>query len=282
MAILSAFLTTLSRAEDSFFHSNGVKIRYVTAGEGVPVVLIHGWMGDAAMWGKDSSGNAKPTPPAGFRVIAMDCRGHGKSDKPHDASKYGAEMALDVVRLLDHLRIKKAHLVGYSMGAFIVGKVVATHPERVLSAIYGGQAPLLIGEAGAKEIEVFAKAVDEGKGLGPYIMEVRPGLTPEAANAIAKMMYDGKDVKAWALAGLSFGGFEVNAEDLAKARIPTLFVYGSKESEGTKTRIAALQKLLVMCELKVIEGGDHISTLAKPDFGATIVKFLGSAKQSGL
>ncbi|MBC8063558.1 MAG: alpha/beta hydrolase, partial [Chlorobia bacterium] len=177
VTMLVAASAMFVHATDGFFNSNGVKIRYVSEGQGVPIVLIHGWMSDAAMWGTDFAGNAKPTPPAGFQVIAMDCRGHGKSDKPHDPAKYGVEMALDVVRLLDHLKIKKAHLVGYSMGTFIVGKVVATHPERVLSVIYGGQAPLLIGEAGAKEIEVFAKAVDDGKGLGPYLMHVRPGLT---------------------------------------------------------------------------------------------------------
>ena len=57
----------------------------------------------------------------GFQLIALDCRGHGKSDKPHDPAEYGPEMAADVVRLLDHLRIEKAHLLGYSSGAFIAG-----------------------------------------------------------------------------------------------------------------------------------------------------------------
>src|SRR6185436_5649627 len=111
-------------------------------------------------------------------------------------------MAADVVRLLDHLKIKKAHLIGYSMGTFIAAKVAATNPGRVLSVVYGGQAPLLTGEAGSREIDVFAKAVDEGKGLGAYIIEVtppdRPKPTVELANEIAKFLYDGKDVQAFA------------------------------------------------------------------------------------
>ena len=114
-------------AADDVFDSNGVKIRYVTEGKGVPIVFIHGWMGDSTTWGRDKAGNTKlnTTDAAGFQLIALDCRGHGKSDKPHEPEKYGAEMAADVVRLLDHLKLEKAHLIGYSMGAFIAGKVAA-------------------------------------------------------------------------------------------------------------------------------------------------------------
>src|SRR5262249_32665934 len=134
-------------AADDVFDSNGVKIRYVTEGKGEPVVLIHGWMADSSMWGRDQSGNTKlDTKGAdGFQLIALDCRGHGKSDKLYDPGKYGPEMAADVVRLLDHLKIEKAHLIGYSSGAFIAGKVAATHPERVKSVVYAGQAPLVEG-----------------------------------------------------------------------------------------------------------------------------------------
>src|SRR5262249_52412766 len=146
------------------------------AGEGEPVVLIHGWMGESSMWGRDLFGNTKldTTNAKGFRLIALDCRGHGKSDKPHDVERYGPEMAADVVRMLDHLKIAKAHLVGYSSGAFIAGRVAATHPERVLSIVYGGQAPLVATakssgpskSSGSSEVEIFARAVDEGKDLG--------------------------------------------------------------------------------------------------------------------
>ena len=114
-------------------------------------------------------------------MIALDCRGHGKSDKPHDPEKYGPEMAADVVRLLDHLKIEKAHLIGYSSGAFIAGKVAATHPKRVLSVVYAGQAPLVAGakSSDSSEVEVFAKAVDEGKDLGSYIIAVTPPGKPK-------------------------------------------------------------------------------------------------------
>lgn len=273
-----------AQASDSFFNSNGVKIRYVVAGEGEPVVLIHGWMGDSGMWGQDMAGNTKLTPTPGFQAIALDCRGHGKSGKPHDPAKYGAEMAMDVVRLLDHLKIKKAHLIGYSMGAFIAGKVAATHPDRVLSVIYGGQVPLIVGapSSGSREVEVFAKAVDAGKGLGPYLMYVTPADRPKPtlaqANALAKFLYGGKDVKAFALAGLSLGALEVPLKDLKKCKAPVLFIYGAKEPDHLRRRVATLQKALGRCEVKAVGGADHVTTPANPEFGATIIKFLNAHK----
>jgi pimeloyl-ACP methyl ester carboxylesterase len=273
-------------AADDVFDSNGVKIRYVTEGKGEPVVLIHGWMGDSSMWGRDRSGNTKLVTKGadGFRLIALDCRGHGKSDKPHDPGGYGPEMAADVVRLLDHLKLEKAHLIGYSMGAFIAGKVAATNPERVLSVVYAGQAPLVAGAraSGSSEVDVFARAVDEGKDLGSYIIAVTPPGKPKPtegqAKAIAKFIFDGKDVKAFAAAGRSFKNLEVTGEQLRKCKAPILFIHGGNESDHVKDRVAAVRKLLGRGEVKIVDGADHITTLIKPEFASAIIEFLRSGK----
>src|SRR5262249_8504873 len=276
-------------AADGVFDSNGVKIRYVTEGKGEPVVLIHGWMADSSMWGRDAAGNTKLKGADGFRLIALDCRGHGKSDKPHEITQYGPEMAADVVRLLDHLKIEKAHLIGYSSGAFIAGKVAATHPERVLSIVFGGQAPLIKGpkppepkSSGPGEVEVFGRAVDEGKELGVYLMHVwpkdKPKLTEEQANALAKLMYGNKDVKAFAAAGRGFKFLGVTEDELKKCNAPILFIHGGNESDTVKDSVANARKLLGRGEVKIIEGGDHITTLAKPEFGTAILEFLRGVK----
>jgi len=274
-----------AQAADEFFDSNGVKIRYVTEGKGEAIVLIHGWMGDSAMWGADLAGNTKLKSVDGFQAIALNCRGHGKSDKPHDVAKYGTEMAEDVVRLLDHLKIEKAHLIGYSSGSFIAGYVAATHPERVISVVYGGQAPVIAGKVKAgdfSECEGFAKAVDEGKGLGSYIIDITPAGKPKPteaqANAIAKFMYGNKDVKAYALAGVTFKDLAVTEEQLKKCQAPILFIHGGNESAHVKNRVAMVHKLLGRGEVKIIEGRDHISTLSKPEFGAAIMAFLQANK----
>lgn len=270
-------------AADEVFDSNGVKIRYVTEGKGEPVVLIHGWMSDSGMWGQDQSGNTRlDTAGAdGFQLIALDCRGHGKSDKPHDPEKYGPEMAADVVRLLDHLKIGKAHLIGYSSGAFIAGKVAATHPERVLSVVYAGQAPVITEAMKASdfsEVDVFAKAVDEGKGLGSYIIAVTPPdmgtPTEDFAKAIANSLYGDKDVKAFSAAGRGFKNLDVTVEQLAKCKAPILFIHGGNESDHVKNRVATVRELLGRGEVRIVEGGDHITTLIKPEFASAILEFL--------
>lgn len=276
-------------AADEVFDSNGVKIRYVTEGTGEAVVLIHGWMGDSSMWGQDSAGNTKlnTTGANGFQLIALDCRGHGKSDKPHDPEKYGPEMAADVVRLLDHLKIEKAHLIGYSSGAFIAGKVAATHPERVLSVVYAGQAPVIteaMKPSDFSEVDVFAKAVDEGKGLGAYIIAVIPAGNPKPtedfAKAIANSLYGDKDVKAFAAAGRGFKNLDVSVEQLAKCKAPILFIHGGNESDHVKNRVATVRELLGRGEVRIVEGGDHMTTLTKPEFASAILEFLRSVNQN--
>jgi len=102
-----------SQLQDKFFDSNGVSIRYVEAGSGEPIVLAHGSGQSLAAW-IDSGVLSNLS--RGFHVIAFDARGHGKSGKPHESKMYGREMPLDIVRLLDHLGIQKAHIVGFSMG----------------------------------------------------------------------------------------------------------------------------------------------------------------------
>ena len=75
----------------------------------------------------------------GFRVVAIDNRGHGESDKLYDRALYTAPlMAEDARRLMDHLAIPRADVMGYSMGARITAFLALAHPERVRSAIFGG------------------------------------------------------------------------------------------------------------------------------------------------
>src|SRR5262249_5072697 len=118
------------------FDSNGVKIHYTVEGQGEPVVLIHGAFSSADLnWRLPGTVKALA---AHDQVIALDVRGHGHSDKPAREEDYGVETAEDVIRLLDHLKIEKAHIVGYSMGGMIAMKVVTKHPDRARSLTLGG------------------------------------------------------------------------------------------------------------------------------------------------
>lgn len=130
------------------FESDGVEIQFDDVGAGDPIVLIHGW-------GSSAQHNFGDTGISGdvglismlarrFRVIAMDCRGHGRSAKPHRQELHGKyiygrpQMAADVVGLLDHLELARASVVGYSMGSSIALELMLKHPDRLRAAVLGG------------------------------------------------------------------------------------------------------------------------------------------------
>jgi alpha/beta superfamily hydrolase len=122
-------------AEDFTFDSDGTEIFYSVDGKGQPVVLIHGAGATGAInWRLPKIVQMLSE---NYRVITMDVRGHGKSGKP-DNGAVGVAAVEDLRRLLDHLKLDKAHLVGYSMGGMISLKMIAEHPERVQSAVIGG------------------------------------------------------------------------------------------------------------------------------------------------
>jgi pimeloyl-ACP methyl ester carboxylesterase len=142
------------------FDSNGVEIAFVdrpARGEdrGEPILLIHGFASNHLVnW--DNTLWVKTLTEDGRRVVAFDDRGHGQSGKPHRPEDYTTPiMAEDARRLLDHLGIERADVMGYSMGARITAFLTLAHPERVRSAILGGLGHHLV----------------EGVGLPLYIAE---------------------------------------------------------------------------------------------------------------
>ena len=118
------------------FTSGGVKIHYVVEGKGEPVILVHGLFSSAKMNWVMPGTEAELA--KHYQVIAFDNRGHGQSGKPEAEDQYGVQMVEDVVRLMDHLHITKAHVAGYSLGGMITLKLLTLHPERVSSAVLGG------------------------------------------------------------------------------------------------------------------------------------------------
>jgi pimeloyl-ACP methyl ester carboxylesterase len=131
LLLLISLLPAMASAEDKFFNSNGARIRYVDQGTGEPVVLVHGYTSVIERAWIETG--VFPNLAKDYRVIALDLRGHGKSDKPHDPKAY-AELGQDVVRLLDHLNIARAHIVGYSLGGVITAKLLTTNPDRFITS----------------------------------------------------------------------------------------------------------------------------------------------------
>jgi pimeloyl-ACP methyl ester carboxylesterase len=154
-----------------FFDSNGVSIHYEVFGEGEPIILIHGFASNLQEnW--VATGWVDTLMPL-RQVIALDCRGHGKSDRPREPEAYSSDsMSGDVIAVLDHLGIARADLFGYSMGGGIVLRLLAGYPDRFASAIAGG-----VGERNNHELQAL-DGLRGGRARSPSAGPGLPSLTP--------------------------------------------------------------------------------------------------------
>lgn len=271
--VLSA---AVAAAEDKFFDSNGVKIHYVVEGQGEPVVLIHGFTGSVPVqWGMPGIISKLRT---NYQVIALDNRGHGRSGKPHDPKQYGAEMVGDVIRLLDHLTIKKAHIVGYSMGGFMTGYLLTAHPDRVITATLGGAGWSQADDTRLSFLTDLAESLDAGKGIGPLIVHLtpadRPKPTEEQISAINQMLMLTNDSKALAACIRGMKGLEVTEAQLRANKVPTLCLIG--DQDPLKEGVDAMQKVMANVTVEVIEGTDHMTCFRAPAFIEDLQAFLAS------
>ena len=152
--------------------SDGVKLAFGRAGVagGPPVMLVHGF-GSSHGQNWKSTGWYSTLTAAGFAILAMDCRGHGMSGKPHDPALYGHDrMAEDVVAVMDETGIAAAHYCGYSMGGFIGLRFIAAHPARVRKLALCGVGEFYlrgprISDPGARDTLAEALEMDDASGV---------------------------------------------------------------------------------------------------------------------
>jgi pimeloyl-ACP methyl ester carboxylesterase len=240
--------------EGHYLDSNGVRIHYTDEGTGVPVVLLHGLGFSANLQWRE--GGQRDTLLKHYRVIALDNRGHARSDKPHDPKQYGNEMSEDLARLLDHLKIEKAHIVGYSLGGFITLKFVATHPERVLSATMcaaGWQQPvpesLAFAEGVAQEFERGEVGIVL-KRLGGY-----PELTFVRRLGIRTAIALTGSSRPFAALVRASHDLCVTEEQLRSNKIPALTIIGEKD--GLLPDVKALHEHMAKHQFIVLPGLTH-------------------------
>lgn len=245
LIVLASMVAGSSGVRADEFDSNGVKIHYVVAGKGEPVILVHG-LYSSAKRGWELPGIMSELA-KNFRVIALDCRGHGESGKPESDDEYGEKMAEDVVGLMDHLHIAKAHVVGYSMGGMIVMKLLTRHPERVMSAVLGGMGWLKTGSP-----------------LQRFWEMARPRENQKVPDACLR-----------GLAKLAVTEAEVKA-----VRVPVTILVGDRDP-CRRMYVEPLRKIRPDWGEHVIEGAGHMTCVTKPDFKAQVKSALGG-RDSGL
>lgn len=242
------------------FDSDGIRLDYEVHGpeNGTPLVAVHGFASDYQLnwvgtrWQEALTG-------AGFMVIGLDCRGHGRSDKPHDPAAYATTtMAGDVVRLLNHLDVKTAAYLGYSMGARIGLQVAMDNPHRVTKAVLGG-----IGTAGA---------IDRSEAIARALLSGQPTDDPVAQTfyrfASARPVNDLRALAA-CITGLKP---DADPKRLARIRTPILVVVGDRDDIARGA--PELIELLPTARLVTIAGRDHMSAVPAREFKQVALDFL--------
>jgi pimeloyl-ACP methyl ester carboxylesterase len=243
------------------FRSDDAEIAYLDAGEGEPVVLVHGFASTKeANW--VVPGWIDTLTRAGRRAIALDNRGHGASTKLYDPARYhSAVMAQDVRALMDHLGIARADLMGYSMGARITAYLALAHPERVQRIVIGGLGIRLVAGVGLPESIALAleapslAAVSDPQG--------------RAFRAFAEVTRS--DLKA--LAACIRGSRQtLSREEVARIATPALIAVGTADViAGSAHELAALMRQARALD---IPGRDHMLAVGDKVFKAGVVQFL--------
>jgi pimeloyl-ACP methyl ester carboxylesterase len=275
-----------------FTAHDGVKLHYWKVGPaggsswtGQPVVLIHGFTGSADMWLMNGMAAALRSH---HRVLALDCRGHGRSDKPHDPMKYGLQMADDVIELLDHEKIDRAHIHGFSLGGWILAQLLSRHPERIATAEFVGHAVLEVDPELVKSVPSDYPGVDvlDSKAReaerAPIELEARrmkgPGERDDEALGAAR---------AYPWPPGSMGEGEIFPSklpiDLTRVKIPALAIMGSLDFPNLKTH--RMWRELDDLQVVRLPGRGHTSGVspgyASPAYVPATVRFIDGVDAPG-
>jgi pimeloyl-ACP methyl ester carboxylesterase len=243
------------------FHNGAVEIAYLDEGEGDPILLVHGFA---------SSKNVNWVYPTwvselkkdGRRVIAFDNRGHGDSGKLYDPKAYDIPiMAGDIAALMDHLKIERADIMGYSLGSRMTAMLALNKPQRFRSAILGGIGIGLIEGGGPGES--VAQALE-----APSLEDVTDPVG-RTFRAFADQTRSDRQALAACLRG---SRRLMTKEEAADIRVPMLIAVGTvDEIAGSAERLG---KIIPGSEVLDIPNRDHMRAVGDKVYKAGVLDFL--------
>ena len=245
----------------SYIDSDGCRLCYASLGMGRPVILLHGGLGHAGNWGHQVPALLG----AGYRVILLDTRGHGRSTR--DAGPFGYDrLAGDVLALMDHLALPRAALVGWSDGACTALVLAASHPERVSGVLF------------------FACNMDPGGAL-PFVP------TPVIDNCFARHRLDYAALSSTpdafmeiveAVGTMQRTQPDFSAAELAAIAVPVRIVHAAGDEFIRPEHARYLADTLPRAQLTTLRGVTHFAPLQRPDrFNAVMLGFLGRLLATG-
>jgi pimeloyl-ACP methyl ester carboxylesterase len=253
---------------------NGISINFKVEGRGEPLVMIAGFSASRSSWSSQISFFKKY-----YRVITFDNRGAGKSDKPE--GPYSTRMmADDAVKLLDHLEITKANILGISMGGMIAQEIGINYPERIQKLVLACTFSCKDGTSG--------DTPDQAKLLGLSSQKMAAGMVKLAANKPFNQFFLG----TLAAIGTTFASASIKTglkaqreacnnhnalSRLSVIKTPTLVIVGTKDRIIKPVSSEVIAANIPGAKLVKIEGGSHMLSMEmKNRFNREVLNFLRS------
>lgn len=262
---------------------NGIEIHYREAGEGFPVVLIHGYTGNSRNW-------ALTVPAlrvAGFRTVSMDLRGHGLSWKPERAQDYSlGVMADDVHGLLEHLDVRDCYLVGHSMGGGVAMRLILAHPGlfRTLVLVDTSASPQDPSRTEMREALVkiareqgLEAAFEAQLRMDPAASEIRSN--PEAIR-VWREQFMMTSPEAYIHCVAAMAERQSFLEELRGVAVPALIVCGERDEPFLEPS-RLMHEAIAGSELVLVPGAGHSPQFETPEeFNRVLVGFLSKVHEA--
>ena len=235
-----------------YAHNGGVRIHYEVEGKGPPLVLQHGFTESVVDWYEAGYVDAlKPD----YRLILIDARGHGDSDKPHDPDAYVLNRRVaDIVAVLDALGIEKALYWGYSMGGWIGFGLAKYAKERVRALVIGGQHPY------ARSMGALREMVQRGiaQGGGAFVAGMEEMFGPESAERKERLL--SADLKAY----LALAQDRPGLDDILATMLIPCFLYAG-EVDPIYPEVKACSQLIPRVTFFSLPGLNHCDAYTRSE-----------------
>jgi pimeloyl-ACP methyl ester carboxylesterase len=249
------------------------EVYYEVAGAGEPVVLIHGGFGDRRMWDDQFEVLARD-----YRVLRYDHRGFGRSPAPD--TTYSP--IRDLIQLLDHAEMDRAHIVGNSLGGALAITFAILHPERVrsLTVVASGADGFRYPQSDIEAITEVIALMRGGKQeealtkwlANPMLAVVNT--EPAVKERVERMVRENAGIwtmDAWPQQPLTPSA----RERLGRIRVPTLLVIGDRDAASVRRFADSTARMIPRAERVVMEGTDHLPHMEQPaEFNRLLREFI--------
>ncbi len=257
LLIITAHLFAQTKTEGNYFTSfDSTKIYYEVKGEGFPVILIHGFSGTGRGWKKCAVYDDLLK--AGYKVILIDQRGNGQSDKPHNELAYANDAeAKDIMGLIRSLNIKQYDAVGYSRGSIITSRLLVLD-QRLRKAVMGGMGDAYTNPDWPRRVHAYKALMGDTTlhDVDDMVKYIRSQHFDELSLAYQQKYQPSTSIK-----------------ELAAVKIPVLIIRGTEDKEnGSET---GLNKLIPNSGLVYVPG-NHNTAIRTVEFSAAVLKFVSN------